>query len=332
MCDKYAIKFGPIDITEEDIIKLVTILQSKNKEKSRANTITVMNNILINIIDCTSRVLLKLYAYYSVHDTVFITRPDCLKLDTSPLYKPVITIRTISNDTSLLSDQVTVRWVNYNDDKKLILDLEQVSDICYNSKITYTFLVEIYKNNIAFETLISIFKLWSRLSYTNIQEILKSQRSYDASYGGGNYIEGVEARYEDDDTNKIILSIKFCDLSFTEFITYWKQYPQFSDFILTSIDDYYRHNFKIFLDKFIFKYEDVSSHLTIIEALQIESIDIFTTLISNKGSDSIEKIDQIDIIKKNGGSICITENGNEIQKLLERKHIHDYLKFNSINL
>jgi hypothetical protein len=233
---------------------------------------------------------------------------------------------TISNDAIIPSENLYVRWVNYNDDKTLILDLEQVSDICYNSKITYTFLVEIYKHNIAFETLISIFKLWSRLSYTNIQEILKSQRRYDANYGG----YGADDRYEDDD--KIILSIKFCDLSFTEFITYWKQYPQFGDFILTNIDDYYRHNLKIFLDKFIFKYEDVSSHLTIIEALQIETIDIFTTLISIKDSNSIDQIDQIDIIKKNGGSRCITEKGNEIHKLLERKHILDYLKFNSIYL
>ena len=114
---------------------------------------------------------------------------------------------------------------------------------------------------------------------------------------------------------------------------------------LFNIDDYYKHNLKIFLDKFIFKYEDVASHLTIIEALQIETIDIFKTLISIKSknnsrvlgqgqddSQGSQGIDSIDIIQKNGGINCIFEDESRIQKLLERKHILDYLKSNNINL
>jgi hypothetical protein len=106
------------------------------------------------------------------YDKIAIRRPDCLLLDTLPLFNPIITCSTKQNNTGQHTDpsQLSVRWINYKDDMKLIPELEQVLDFCESSKDTHIFLTEHYKYNIAIENLISIVKLWSRLSYTNIQQ------------------------------------------------------------------------------------------------------------------------------------------------------------------
>ena len=65
-----------------------------------------------------------------------------------------------------------------------------------------------------------------------------------------------------------------------DFINYWKKFIKFREFILSNVDSYYRYNLQVFLDTFIFKYEDVSNHISIIKALQIEAIEIFKKLIT----------------------------------------------------
>jgi len=292
----------PFDIEELDILNLIDILCN----------IGNLYTVLINIMDCTSRVMLDFYSYYmNTHnyDKIAIRRPDCLALDTSPLFNPIITCSTQQSHTvqHTYIGQISVRWVNYKDDMKLMPELERVLDFCDSSKDTHTFLTEHYKNDIAIENLISIVKLWSRLSYTNLQEIDIVPDTYLHSNG----------------SRTSILSIKFCELSFTNFITYWKKFIKFREFILSNVDGYYRYNLKVYLDTFIFKYEDISNHISIIKALQIEAIEIFKNLINYCKKDAKYIISNIKGIDGSEADTC---------HLLERKHIMDYLKFNNISI
>ena len=273
------------DISEDEIINLVNIINTNT------NSNTNNKSILINIIDCTSQLLLEYYVHCinNLYAYIYITRPYCLLDDRLPHYNPII---TVTKDKNIITNRL-IRWCNYNDDCKLIPELEQVMDICYSSKITHTFLTESYKYNIAFENLISIVKIWSRLSYTNIQEIPLSGYS----------------------NSKNIIYIKFCELSFIDFINYWKNYTAFSDFILSTVDFYYKYNLKIYIDKFIIKYENKGKYLTIVEALKIDAEQIFQNLLKYCKNDSQYIIENIKSIES-----------------IERKHILDYLQFNNIHL
>ena len=292
----------PFDVNEEDICHILGILNHTDTKYT----------VLINIMDCTSQLLVDLYAKinskHSLHNTkddyqhIYITRPDCLIQDTLPRYKPMITRSTKHTH----SGKISVRWMNYYDDKHLIPELEQILDIGLEQILeTHTFLTENYKYSIAIENLVSIVKLWSRLSYTNLQDIDIVPDTYLHRNG----------------SRTSILSVKFCEISFTDFIIYWKKYNSFIEFILDTVDSYYRHNFKLYIDSFIFKYEDVSSHITILKALQIEAFDIFNHLINycKKDNDYI-----ISTIK------CIEYD--DTYDLLERKHILDYLQFNNVSI
>lgn len=300
----------PIDITQENIIKLV-------------NHISNLDSVLINIMDCTSRVLLEYYATQMIdsntNSKIFITHPDCLIIDKLPRYKPIITLdmgMTIGmcmDSETQIPNKLSVRWMNYNDDKNTIQDLEQVLDldICESYKITHTFLTENYKYNIGFENLISIVKIWSRLSYTNLQEISIFP----------------ECDYNDSIDGKSILSIKFCTIEFPDFIRYWKKYSNFRKFIIDNVDDYYRYTLQVYLDIFCNKYEYACEQLNIIEALQIEAIEIFKNLMNYFKNDVKYIIDNVKSIVCTDGN-----NDNTSYKLLDRKNIIDYLKFNNISL
>ena len=292
----------PFDVNEEDICHILDILNDSDTKYA----------VLINIMDCTSQLLVDLYAKinskHSLHNTkddyqhIYITRPDCLILDKLPRYKPMITRSTKHTH----SGKISVRWMNYYDDKHLIPELEQILDIGLEQILeTHTFLTENYKYSIAIENLVSIVKLWSRLSYTNLQDIDIMPDTYLHSNG----------------SRTSILSIKFCEISFTDFITYWKKYNSFIEFILDTVDIYYRQTLKEYLDSFIFKYEDVSSHITILKALQIEAFDIFKHLINYSKKDNDYIISTIKGIEY-----------DETYDLLERKHILDYLKFNNVSI
>ena len=88
----------------------------------------------------------------------------------------------------------------------------------------------------------------------------------------------------------------------------------------------------IFINKYANKYANsAGSHLDIIDALQIEAIDIFKNLINYCKSDVKYIIDNIKGIVYDD---CTNEGSfsGSTHKLLERKHIMDYIKFNSISL
>ena len=278
----------PFDVNYRDIISIIDILNNPKYNLS----------ILINIMDCTSQVLCELYGNNNnKYSNIYITRPDCLILDKLPIYKPIIT-NSLKN---LQAGKISVRWMNHDDDKDLIPELEQILDIGLEQICeTHQFLTENYKHNIAIEMLISIVKIWSRLSYTNLQEIdIKPDTTIDG---------------------KTILLVKFNEISFTDFITYWRIYTSFRAFILYHVGSDYKYNLNMFLDTFIFKYEEVSSHIHIVKALQIEAIEIFRNLFNYCKTDSAYIISNIKGIE------------DDTSHLLERKQILEYLKFNNVSI
>ena len=301
----------PFDVNDSDIIKIIAILNDTDTNTNTdTNTDTnIIYSVLINIMDCTSQVLVELYAKinskHSLHSNnyqnIYITRPDCMILDTLPRYKPTIT-RSMKN---LHSGKISIRWINYYDDKEIIPDLEQILDIGLEQILeTHTFLTENYKYNSAIENLVSIVKLWSRLSYSNLQEI---------DIGPDTYLHNNGSRTS-------ILTMKFCELSFTDFITYWTQFIKFREFIVSNVDNYYKYNLNLYLDTFIFKYEEISNHIHIVKALQIEAIEIFKQLLNYCKKDAEYIISHIKGIE------------DDTSHLLERKQIMDYLIVNDVSI
>ena len=283
----------PIDVNEEQIIKIIDILEN----------ISNLYSVLINIMDCTTRTLLNLYSKYNfdnnIHNThtrIYITRPDCMISDMRAQYNPIF---TINMHNYYQQGKLSVRWLNCISDALLIPELDTVLDICSASQITYTFLTESYKYNIGLELLIAIMKLWSRMYYTNETIISILPDKYD---------------------DKTILAVNFSTITFNEFIIYWKTFSLFREFLINSIDDYYKYSFKIFIDDFVYKYEACNGQFTIIEALQIEAIQIFKILINYCKKDARYIIENIN---------CLEDNTSH---LLERKQILDFLKFNNVSI
>jgi hypothetical protein len=304
------------DIKEEQVIEIINTIDITDT-KTNTNEPT----ILFNIMDCSSRELISLYASltsYGKHhlqhkfqktkhkSQIHITRPDCLIKDKEQLYNPIITIENKSHNQH--QSHNTIRWINFQDDSHLIPELSVILDICPASKITHYFLTECYKHTIGFEVLSLIIKIWGRLSYTNIQEILIYHSNDD----------------NDNDDKRITqtkLLINFSEILFIDFIKYWTQYNDFRTHFLMYSDSYYKYHIIYFLDYFINKYEDSANNgtITITEALQNEAIFMFRQFM-----DLSYHYNYTDYIVKN----ISLDN----YKLLERKHIIDFLTLNNIYL
>lgn len=254
---------------------------------------------LINIIDCSSKTLIEFYALYSnTKSNIHITRPDCALKDNAIISNPIITLDNKKRDPLDLIN--SIRWLNYKDDYKHITDLHTIKDICKASEKSFDFLTELYKHTIGIEFLTCIMKLWARLSYTNTQDI-----------------------YEDESQCKLVLSLKFNDITLIEFINYWTEIKAFREFIFNNSSSDYQYHMMIYINGFVANYKSKSKSktdvFTLQEALQFEAFEIFRTLMKYCIEDACYIIKNI----KN------TED-KEGYKLLERKHIINYLIFNKI--
>jgi len=276
------------DVKQEHIKIIIDIIEYLS------NTLNIPN--LINIIDCTSKELIEFYALYSNKESnIRITRPDCAHNDKSIIANPIITLD--SKQINALDKINSVRWLNYRDDSNLIKDLKDIKDICKTSEKSFEFLTQIYKHTIGIELLNCIMKFWSRLSYTNIQDI-----------------------YEDETQYKPFLSIKFNDITLIEFIDYWTKFEAFRKFIFYNSDRDYQHHMMIYINGFVATYKSKTDAFTLKEALQFEAFEIFRTLMSYCCEDACYIIKNIKNIEDREG-----------YKLLERKQIIDYLNFNGIH-
>ena len=193
----------------------------------------------------------------------------------------------------------SVRWLNYRDDYNCIKDLKVVEDVCPISKKSFNFLTQMYKHTFALEFLMCIIKLWARLSYTNIQYI---------------YMNDDDAK-----KNKPLLSFVFNDITFETFINYWTDIKAFRQFIFNNSDREYKYHMMIYINGFVDNYKSNLHEFTIKEALQFEAFEIFRKLLDYCIEDATH-------IKKNIKNI----EDRKGYKLLERKDIADYLKFNDI--
>ncbi len=254
---------------------------------------------LFNIIDCSSNTLIEFYALVSNgNSNIHMTRPDCAHKDRAIIANPII---TIDNREKLTPFEIinTVRWLNYRDDSNCITDLKVVEDVCPISKKSFNFLTQMYKHTFALEFLMCIIKLWARLSYTNIQYI---------------YMNDDDAK-----KNKPLLSFVFNDITLETFINYWTDIKSFRQFIFNNSDREYKYHMMIYINGFVDNYKSKLHEFTIKEALQFEAFEIFRKLLDYCIEDATH-------IKKNIKNI----EDRKGYKLLERKDIAEYFKFNDI--
>ena len=253
---------------------------------------------LFNIIDCSSNTLIEFYALVSNgNSNIHMTRPDCAHKDRAIIANPII---TIDNREKLTPFEIinSVRWLN-RDDRNCIIDLKIVKDVCESSKKSFEFLTQMYKHTIALEILMCILKLLGRFSYTNSQGIYRND--------------------DDAKKNKPIISVIFNNITLSEFINYWTGIKEFRQFIFDNSDREYQYHIMIYINGFVRTYNSKKDVFTLKEALQFEAFEIFRTLLDYCSEDAPYIIKNIKNIEDREG-----------YKLLERKDIADYFKFNDI--
>ena len=128
----------PQDVSEELVMKIIQKFQFQEKGK--------FQNTLINIMDCTSNTLRKLWMHNTAPN-VFLAMPDCLLNDKHPGYKPICTV----------DETCGLRWMSWHLDKDL------VSVAKYISPHTYEFLIHNYKRMVMERYFIPISKILKRM-------------------------------------------------------------------------------------------------------------------------------------------------------------------------
>ena len=286
----------PHDINELEVYQILDKIKSLDKYYP----------MLVNIMDCSSITIPKIYAnsINSINSNdnnniIHITKPECLILDHKIQFNPIITLKKLDCDKGefIPNDILHVRWVNYNDDNKLLDDLAIVKDFCIYSRNTYDFITTLYKVSTIEYSLLSINKIWGFTTYT-----MDYKFTLENVYGS---------------SNKEII-INFSKLSFQEFSSYWilqegfKKLPPFN----------YDYNLLIvckFIDYFInkFKNNNIILHLdielSIVDLLKVEAYEILKNLGKYNENDK-KYLDGIDN-----------------PEYLDRKIIKTYLNDNGIN-
>ena len=113
------------------------------------------NPTLVDILDCTSKMLMPLFVNNTIPN-IHVSRPGCLLRDGDIEYLPIITFDRTRN----------IRWMSYNLDQSLIPDLQSVIDVCPKSLQALRYLKTLYKVracNIAF---VAIYKMLGMLTIT----------------------------------------------------------------------------------------------------------------------------------------------------------------------
>ncbi len=211
---------------------------------------------------------------------------------------------------------MSVRWINYHNDSKLVNDLLSVSDYCPYSKRTYDFIATLYKVNTIEYSLVSIYKLWGITTYT-----INYKFNYNRIFNYDRIEGGRESRGGDGclDSSSIagienVMLINFKDLSFEEFARYWKLYKGFRD--LQPFN--YGYDIEIlnkFITNFINKYNDREGYSylginpSIIDFLKLEAFEIFNTLAHYFPKDSKYCSDIPENITRNSIKEYLFENG-----------------------
>jgi hypothetical protein len=163
--------------------------------------------ILINILDCTSNLLTNAFVNND-NPHIYIPKPDCLLLDNTPEYLPIITFDATTNQ---------IRWVNYNSDKQHMPDLMLVKDICKASENTYKLLCVLYRVYVVNIAFVAIYKMLGQLSIT------KEYRLH---------------------SGEIII---FYNMGFNTMYKYWAN-PEFRDLLMSCMDPYFVPNIQYYIN------------------------------------------------------------------------------------
>lgn len=170
-------------------------------------------SLLINIMDCTSNTLRRLWIQNSTPN-VYLAMPDCLARDNLPMYMPIITYSSANDIPSYEPREMNgFRWINWE------LDNELTSLYQLISPHTYTFLIHNYKRLVLETYFMPICKILGRMRIT--------------------------LEYKLDDTKSIV----FSQMSFQEFKELWThERNRFAPLFISFMDGYYKWNYYKFID------------------------------------------------------------------------------------
>jgi len=198
----------PNSIDEKTIIELIELINGY------ANRIP----LLVNLIDCSSRTLPHLYIH-NQNPLVYLSTPECLLQDDTIPYMPVITIQE-----DKIHHHKQFRWSNYEADYKAMDDYKSVMDICKNARITYNFLINIFKRKKLEIDLLTIYKFLGILTVT---------KEYQLSNGK---------------------CFAFSGLTFPDFVELWLRRDisiSFQSIFLRSFDQYFKENIAKYINTLI---------------------------------------------------------------------------------
>jgi hypothetical protein len=140
------------DIAELQVKALIGSIISSTKDIQQfANS--NRNAILINSMDCSSRVMRHAWIYND-HPRIYQTMPDCMIIDSEPEHMPVITFSSQGAES--------IRWCNWRLDKELI-PVYQLT-----SPTTYRFLITNYQRYIMDILMLGFTKLASRMNVSRV--------------------------------------------------------------------------------------------------------------------------------------------------------------------
>jgi len=273
----------PEYITEEQLLHIIGLLDKLGETQT----------ILLNIMDCSSRVALNLYAdsldnnikqkYKNI--SIHITQPQCLIIDRYNRYMPIITLLDMNkhdDDTKNIYKyrKLHVRWVNYESEHIQIPDLIIKLEFCPISANMYNFLKDLYKQYTINVSLFTLFKLLGYLSYTNNHSFnINNGIGLGTSFG----IRTNPAIFMS--SNIITVNFNSCDFTFSLFAEYWNKYQEFRNLAIFNpgwkIDELIINKYITFL---VNKYTNITgiSYLgldpNIMDIVILEARVIFKTL------------------------------------------------------
>lgn len=250
----------PCEILEEQVESLLKII----------NSLRQFYSIIVNIMDCSSRVLNKMFIdricdfnsnNSNYESWIYLTKPECLIIDNKLQYNPIITIDNAFESHFAYKKIFNIRWCNYRDDLKILDDLKTVYEFCPYSRNTYNFITTLYKVDTIEYSLYSIFKLWGFTTYT-----------IDYQFKG----------FDIHTKNDKLFTVNFSKITFEDFARYWKLYEGFRS--LPLFYDYNIFMVKKFIEYFINKYtyrtgvSYLGINPSIVDFLKIEAFEIFDNL------------------------------------------------------
>lgn len=249
------------------------------------------NEYVINIMDCTSHTLMDLHINND-NPQIYLAYPDCLLIDTTTQYLPIITLDTNnSTDADISPDEdKLIRWANYNLDNKLIPDLKKVADYCKSSLNLYNFLINDFKNRAIEIELLTIYKMIGLFTVSK-EYILLNGRKF-----------------------------TFKDMTLSAFMELWFSSREFQGIFQSSFDTYFRHNIIKFINNFMEKYSmpentvGIMNSFTMTDAIKKDVWDILVKL-NEYFPDDINRV-------------IPPEHYSEVDRL----KIRDYIEFNGVHL